>query len=109
MARSSKGTQRHTEGGTDVSERQSTRRPKLYRVVLHNDDFTTMEFVVAVLMEFFDKSRTEATQIMLHVHTRGRGVCGVYTREIAETKAVQVTDRARDQEHPLLVTIEADD
>jgi len=86
-----------------------SQHPPMFRVVLHNDDFTTMEFVVAVLMEFFDKSRTEATQIMLHVHTRGRGVCGVYTREIAETKAVQVTDRARDQEHPLLVTIEADD
>ena len=91
-----------------VRDREATRRPRMYRVVLHNDDFTTMEFVVEILMEFFRKSRTEATQIMLHVHTKGKGVCGVFTREIAETKVMQVTERARENGHPLLCTMEPD-
>jgi ATP-dependent Clp protease adaptor protein ClpS len=100
-----------TEGQDDLAakERQTTRRPRLFRVLLHNDDYTTMEFVIEVLMEFFHKSRTEATQIMLHVHTKGRGVGGIYTREVAETKVVQVTDRARENGHPLLCTMEPDD
>lgn len=89
-----------------VQERTRTKKPRLYRVLLHNDDYTTMEFVVQVLLDFFNKSRTEATQIMLHVHTKGVGVCGVYTRELAETKVHQVTESARENGMPLLCTME---
>jgi len=106
MARSSKGTQRHTEGGTDVSERQSTRRPKLYRVVLHNDDHTPMEFVVMVLERIFNKSNLDAVRIMLAVHHEGRGEAGVYPRDLAETKKQQVVSQARMNGHPLQCTVE---
>ncbi len=80
--------------------------PPLYRVVLLNDDYTPMEFVVQVLETFFSMNREQATQVMLHVHTRGKGVCGVYTREIAETKVAQVNDFSRRNQHPLLCTLE---
>ena len=83
--------------------------PPLYKVMLLNDDYTTMEFVVDVLVEVFNKTHAEATQIMLHVHMRGRGICGVYTREVAETKVALVGDRARAEGHPLLCTMEPDD
>lgn len=83
--------------------------PPLYRVVLLNDDYTPMEFVVDVLQKFFGMSIETATRVMLKVHTEGKGVCGVYPREIAETKAVQVNEHARAAEHPLLCDIEADD
>ena len=82
------------------------KRPPLYKVVLLNDDYTPMEFVVEVLQTFFRMDRTQATQIMLHVHTRGKGVCGVFTYEIAETKSAQVNDYSRKQQHPLLCTLE---
>ncbi|MGD8379363.1 MAG: ATP-dependent Clp protease adapter ClpS [Gammaproteobacteria bacterium] len=82
------------------------KRPPLYRVVLLNDDYTPMEFVVEVLQRFFRMDRNKATQIMLHVHTRGKGVCGVYTYEIAETKVAQVNDYSRENQHPLLCTME---
>lgn len=82
------------------------RQPPLYKVLLLNDDYTPMEFVVQVLETFFHMGREKATQIMLHVHTRGRGVCGVYTREIAETKVQQVNDYSRGNQHPLLCTME---
>jgi ATP-dependent Clp protease adaptor protein ClpS len=75
-------------------------------VLLHNDDFTTMEFVVMVLMEIFNKSRTEATHIMLYVHTKGVGLAGVFARDVAETKVQQVVDTAREQGHPLMCTME---
>lgn len=83
------------------------KRPPLYKVILVNDDYTPMEFVVFVLEQFFAMSREKATQIMLNVHTQGRGVCGVFTREIAETKVAQVNDFSRQQNHPLLCTMEA--
>ena len=85
-----------------------TKRPNLYRVLILNDDYTPMEFVVHVLERFFAKSREEATRIMLHVHRRGVGVCGVYTFEVAETKVTQVIDFARRHEHPLQCTLEKD-
>ncbi|HKT31911.1 MAG TPA: ATP-dependent Clp protease adapter ClpS [Gammaproteobacteria bacterium] len=82
------------------------KKPPLYKVVLLNDDYTPMEFVVEVLQTFFRMDRSRATQIMLHVHTRGKGVCGVFTYEIAETKAAQVNDYSREHQHPLLCTLE---
>ena len=82
------------------------KKPPLYKVVLLNDDYTPMEFVVEVLQTFFRMDRSKATQIMLHVHTRGKGVCGVFTYEIAETKAAQVNDYSREHQHPLLCTLE---
>jgi len=83
-----------------------TARPPLYQVLLINDDFTPMDFVVEVLQQFFGMDREKATQIMLHVHTRGRGVCGVFTREVAESKVTQVNEYARQNQHPLLCTME---
>jgi len=92
--------------GTVVKVRPKTQKPALYRVLLLNDDYTPMEFVVHVLERFFNKSREAATEIMLHVHHRGVGVCGVYTYEIAETKVSQVVDFARRHQHPLQCTME---
>ncbi|KAA6187745.1 ATP-dependent Clp protease adapter ClpS [Thiohalocapsa marina] len=86
--------------------RPQLKRPPLYKVLLVNDDFTPMEFVVHVLEAFFRMSREKATQVMLQVHTRGVGVCGVYTRDIAETKVAQVNDFSRENHHPLLCTME---
>jgi len=83
-----------------------TKQPPLFRVVLLNDDYTPMEFVVEVLERFFSLNRPNATRIMLEVHTRGKGVCGVFTYEIAETKVAQVTGYARDHQHPLMCTLE---
>lgn len=83
-----------------------TKKPSLYRVLLLNDDYTPMEFVVYVLERFFQKSREEATTIMLHVHQNGVGLCGVFTYEVAETKVAQVLDLARRHEHPLQCTME---
>lgn len=82
------------------------KRPPLYRVVLLNDDYTPMEFVVEVLQKIFSLDRTTATRIMLEVHTKGKGVCGVFTYEIAETKVAQVTGLAQQHQHPLLCTME---
>jgi ATP-dependent Clp protease adaptor protein ClpS len=81
-------------------------RPPLYSVMILNDDYTPMDFVVEVLMRFFSMNLEKATQVMLHVHTRGRGVCGVFTREIAESKVAQVNEYARTHQHPLLCTME---
>lgn len=82
------------------------KRPSLYRVVLMNDDYTPMEFVVHILEQFFAMNREKATQVMLAVHTQGKGVCGVYTKDIAETKAALVNDYSRENQHPLLCEVE---
>jgi ATP-dependent Clp protease adaptor protein ClpS len=87
-------------------ERQETKEPSLYRVILLNDDYTTMEFVIHVLETVFHKSPAEATQIMLSVHKKGAGLCGLYTREIAETKVVVVHEMAAQNQFPLKCTME---
>ncbi len=94
------------EGRVGAKTLTRTKKPSLYRVLLLNDDYTPMEFVVYVLERFFSKSREEATTIMLHVHQNGVGVCGVFTYEVAETKVAQVLDLARRHEHPLQCTME---
>jgi ATP-dependent Clp protease adaptor protein ClpS len=86
--------------------RPGLKRPPLYQVILLNDDYTPMEFVVDVLERIFSLDRTKATRVMLEVHTRGKGVCGVFTYEIAETKVAQTTSYARQHQHPLLCTME---
>ena len=96
------------EEGIALQERPKTKTPKRYKVLLHNDDYTTMEFVVQILVQVFRKNETEATQIMLHVHTKGSGVCGVYTYDLAQTKVHQVTQLARQNEMPLKCTMEAE-
>lgn len=83
-------------------------KPPLYKVILLNDDYTPMEFVVMVLQRFFQKNREEATRIMLHVHQKGIGVCGVFSRELAETKVRQVTIFSNENQHPLQCTMEPD-
>ncbi len=83
------------------------KRPPLFKVVLINDDYTPMEFVVEVLEVYFRMNREQATHVMLTVHTQGKGVCGIFTRDIAETKAAEVNQYARENEHPLLCEIEA--
>ena len=92
--------------GVVVKSKPKTKKPSMYKVLLLNDDYTPMEFVVHVHERFFGKGREEATQIMLHVHRRGVGVCGVYTYEVAETKVTQVIDFARRHQHPLQCTME---
>tara|TARA_B100000029_G_C17248306_1_gene841757 strand:- start:148 stop:519 length:372 start_codon:yes stop_codon:yes gene_type:complete len=94
------------DGGVVTEIQPKTKKPSLYKVLMLNDDYTPMEFVIEVLEKFFNKGREEATQIMLHVHQRGIGVCGIYTYDIAETKAVQVTNYARKYEHPLQMQLE---
>ncbi|MFQ5534202.1 MAG: ATP-dependent Clp protease adapter ClpS [Sphingomonadales bacterium] len=92
--------------GVATKTRPRTRKPSMYKVLLLNDDYTPMEFVVHVLERFFNRASEDATRIMMHVHQRGIGVCGVYTYEVAETKVTQVIDFARQNEHPLQCTME---
>ncbi|MCC7108177.1 MAG: ATP-dependent Clp protease adaptor ClpS [Deltaproteobacteria bacterium] len=94
--------------GTQTLERVRTKKPQLWRVLMHNDDFTTQEFVVHVLVQFFRKDPTEANALMLKVHMSGRAIVGVYTKDVAETKRDQVTDYAREHGHPLMITLEPD-
>jgi ATP-dependent Clp protease adaptor protein ClpS len=94
--------------GVVVKAKPRTKKPSMYKVLMLNDDYTPMEFVVHILERFFNKSRPEATRIMLHVHRRGVGICGVYTYEVAETKVTQVMDFARQHQHPLQCTLEKD-
>ncbi|HRQ35413.1 MAG: ATP-dependent Clp protease adapter ClpS [Xanthomonadaceae bacterium] len=100
--------QEHEEGyGIALAPaRPEVKPPPLFRVLLLNDDYTPMDFVVEVLQVFFSMNREGATQVMLHVHTRGRGVCGVFTREVAETKVAQVNEFSRAHHHPLMCTME---
>ena len=94
--------------GVATKTRSKTKKPSMYKVLMLNDDYTPMEFVVHVLERFFGKSHEEAVRIMLHVHHRGVGVCGVFTYEVAETKVNQVMGLARQHQHPLQCTIEKD-
>ena len=100
-------THEQIEGGVSLEEAlPKIKEPPMYRVVLLNDDFTPMDFVVAILMEFFAMTNERALQVMLEIHAHGKGVCGVFTREIAETKVAQVNAHARGNEYPLLCTME---
>ena len=92
--------------GVVLEEKPKTRKPSMYRVLMLNDDYTPMEFVVLVLQSIFGKSNDEAMNIMLHVHQKGVGVCGIYTFELAETKVTQVMDLAQENQHPLQCTLE---
>ena len=94
--------------GVVVKTKPKTKKPSMYKVIMLNDDYTPMEFVVHILERFFNKNLQEATRIMLHVHRRGVGICGVYTYEVAETKVTQVMDFARQHQHPLQCTLEKD-
>lgn len=100
------------EGSPDdavlLKERPKTKRPQLYKVIMLNDDYTPMEFVVYVLERFFGKDEAAATQIMLQIHQTGMGICGVYTFEVAETKLTQVMDLAQKNDHPLQLRLEQD-
>lgn len=96
----------HDDGLTVEESKPELKRPPLYNVVLLNDDYTPMEFVVHVLEYFFSMPREAATRVMLKVHTEGKGVCGTYTREIAETKVAHVNEYSRENQHPLLCTME---
>ncbi|PLW82824.1 ATP-dependent Clp protease adapter ClpS [Kineobactrum sediminis] len=99
---------RESDGGATLQEsRPELKKAPRFKVVLLNDDYTPMEFVVEVLEVFFQMNREQATHVMLTVHTKGKAVCGVYTRDIAETRAAQVNQYARDNQHPLLCEIEA--
>ncbi len=99
------------DGGssTQTLERPKLHKPQMWRVVMHNDDFTTQEFVVLVLATFFKKDQTEAHHLMLKVHITGKAIVAIYTKDVAETKVQQVTDFAREHGHPLMLTIEPDE
>ncbi len=96
----------HQDGVAVEEARPKLKRPPLYNVVLLNDDFTPMEFVVHILEYFFTMSREKAVRVMLAVHTEGKGICGTFSREIAETKVAQVNDFSRENQHPLLCVME---
>ncbi|WP_416899831.1 MAG: ATP-dependent Clp protease adapter ClpS [Minwuia sp.] len=101
-----KRTDSDNETGVITKTRPRTKKPSLWRVLMLNDDYTPMEFVVYVLQRYFNKDQEAATQIMLHVHQKGVGVCGIYPYEVAETKVTQVINLARENQHPLQCTLE---
>lgn len=94
------------ESDVVTQKKKKTKKPRLYKVIFHNDDYTTMEFVVFVLEQVFHKNSSEAAQIMLNVHRQGSGLVGVYTHAVAETKVAQTLELARSEGHPLMVTME---
>ena len=100
----------NTSMDTEVEIKQTDKldisKPKKYSVILYNDDSTPMEFVIEMLQTYFSKSQEQATEIMLHIHQKGIGICGLYTYEIAESKATQVLDKARKNQHPLQIKLE---
>jgi ATP-dependent Clp protease adaptor protein ClpS len=98
--------ERQTDGQVLDKTRPKTRKPDLFKVLLHNDDYTTMQFVIEVLEGIFHKSPAEAFRIMMHVHTRGHGICGAYPYEVAETKVGMVHDAARERGYPLRASME---
>ena len=106
MSRNNRSEDDDVTGGVLLEKKERTEKPSLYRVLMLNDDYTPMEFVVLVLQRFFGHNHEAAQQIMLHVHQRGVGICGVYTFEIAEAKASQVMNFARQNEHPLQLQLE---
>ena len=89
-----------------LEEKPKLKKPPLYKVIMLNDDYTPMEFVVEMLQVYFSKTQEQATEIMLHIHQRGLGICGLYTYEIAESKATQVLEKARKNQHPLQIKLE---
>ena len=89
-----------------LEEKPKLKKPPLYKVIMLNDDYTPMEFVIEMLQSYFSKSQEQATEIMLHIHQKGIGICGLYTYEIAESKATQVLDKARKNQHPLQIKLE---
>lgn len=104
------GNQTDREEGLAIKEAEpEIKRPPMYKVILLNDDYTPMDFVVHILEKFFFMSREKATQIMLNVHTQGRGLCGVYSRDVAETKVAQVNNYSRQNSHPLMCVMEPDE
>jgi len=100
------GTGGQNGTGVVTKTRPKTKKPSLYKVLILNDDYTPMEFVVHILERFFNKNREEAVQVMLHVHRHGVGICGVFTYEVAETKVAQVIEFSRRHQHPLQCTME---
>ena len=102
------GADREGQEDVGLQERTRTQQPRMYRVLLHNDDYTTMEFVIEVLVRWFEKAEPEAMRIMLQVHHLGVGVAGTYTRDEAETRVAEVMDEARGRGFPLLLTMEPD-
>src|ERR671911_1054049 len=106
MADNDKHGDEGTVTGVVVKAKPKTKKPSMYKVLMLNDDYTPMEFVVLVLERFFAKNREDATRIMLHVHHNGVGICGVFTFEVAETKVAQVVEFARQNQHPLQCTME---
>ena len=98
----------HDDGLALQEAKPKLKPPKRYKVVLMNDDFTPMEFVIQVLQSFFRLDRESAVQIMMSVHTKGKGVCGVFSKDIAETKVVQVNEYSRQNQHPLMCSMEED-
>ena len=98
--------QNNIQRGLLLESNPKTKKPSMYNVLLMNDDYTPMEFVIEMLQTYFSKSQEQATEIMLHIHQKGIGICGLYTYEIAESKATQVLDKARKNQHPLQIKLE---